>query len=104
VQVQLDGAATKASDFVLVIGATNRPQELDEAARRRFTKRVYVPLPNPDSRRYLVLKLLSTERHSLNNEGASGARTLRRCSGDGEGSQAVMPMTEATSLRRAFGG
>lgn len=27
-------------------GATNRPQELDEAARRRLTKRLYVPLPS----------------------------------------------------------
>lgn len=28
------------------IGATNRPQELDEAARRRLTKRLYIPLPS----------------------------------------------------------
>ena len=64
-QIQLDGATTKSSDFVLVIGATNRPQELDEAARRRFTKRVYVPLPDACSRRALVRTLLRTERHGL---------------------------------------
>jgi ATP-dependent Zn protease len=51
--VQLDGCNTKADDFVLVIGATNRPQEIDEAARRRFVKRIYVPLPDADSRRAL---------------------------------------------------
>ena len=44
--VQIDGANTRSDDFVVVIGATNRPQELDEAARRRFTKRIYVPLPD----------------------------------------------------------
>lgn len=32
--------------FWLWIGATNRPQELDEAARRRLTKRLYIPLPS----------------------------------------------------------
>ncbi|KAI7741929.1 hypothetical protein M8C21_024308 [Ambrosia artemisiifolia] len=35
-----------ANEQVLLIGATNRPQELDEAARRRLTKRLYIPLPS----------------------------------------------------------
>lgn len=43
--VQLDGASTDSGERLLVIGATNRPQELDEAARRRFVKRLYIPLP-----------------------------------------------------------
>lgn len=43
--VQLDGATTDSDERLLVIGATNRPQELDEAARRRFVKRLYIPLP-----------------------------------------------------------
>lgn len=43
--VQLDGAATDNEERLLIIGATNRPQELDEAARRRFVKRLYIPLP-----------------------------------------------------------
>ena len=29
--VQLDGAGTKDDDLILLIGATNRPKELDEA-------------------------------------------------------------------------
>ena len=33
-----DGASTGSEDRLLVIGATNRPQEIDEAARRRFVK------------------------------------------------------------------
>uniref|UniRef100_A0A1I8IST7 AAA domain-containing protein n=1 Tax=Macrostomum lignano TaxID=282301 RepID=A0A1I8IST7_9PLAT len=40
--VQLDGIGTEAEERLLVIGATNRPQELDDAARRRFVKRLYI--------------------------------------------------------------
>lgn len=43
--VRLDGATTSEDDRVLIIGATNRPQELDDAVRRRLVKRLYIPLP-----------------------------------------------------------
>lgn len=57
--VQLDGCGTSTSDRVLLIGATNRPDELDEAARRRMEKRLYIPLPDESSRRELVHNLMS---------------------------------------------
>lgn len=63
--VQLDGAGTKSDTRVLVIGATNRPQELDEAARRRFTQKLYVELPHADSRQALIARLLSAESQAL---------------------------------------
>ena len=43
--MHLDGAGTGEDDKILIVGATNRPQELDEAARRRLEKRLYIPLP-----------------------------------------------------------
>eukprot|EP00742_Colponemidia_sp_Colp-10_P005658 GILJ01006048.1.p1 GENE.GILJ01006048.1~~GILJ01006048.1.p1 ORF type:complete len:674 (+),score=92.32 GILJ01006048.1:1592-3613(+) len=71
--VQLDGAGTNADDRILVIGASNRPQELDEAVRRRLVKRLYIPLPDIDGRRQLIQTLLSKEeshgnRNTLSSE------------------------------------
>lgn len=43
----------------MVIGATNRPQEIDEAARRRLVKRLYIPLPELNARLSIVKSLLS---------------------------------------------
>lgn len=63
--VQLDGAGTKSDERVLVIGATNRPQELDEAARRRLVKRLYIPLPEFAARLQILKNLLRTERNDL---------------------------------------
>ncbi|XP_018331376.1 fidgetin-like protein 1 [Agrilus planipennis] len=88
--VQLDGATTESEDRILVVGATNRPQELDEAARRRFTKRLYIPLPDYEARLDLLQRLLSKERNIMNgndfdeiarkSEGFSGADLRNLCS------------------------
>ncbi|XP_011501867.1 PREDICTED: fidgetin-like protein 1 [Ceratosolen solmsi marchali] len=63
--VQLDGTATGDKDSVLVIGATNRPYELDEAARRRFVKRLYIPLPELKARTQIIHNLFKTECNKL---------------------------------------
>ncbi|KAJ6754460.1 FIDGETIN-LIKE PROTEIN 1 [Salix purpurea] len=49
------------SEQILLIGATNRPQELDEAARRRLTKRLYIPLPSSEARAWIVHNLLEKD-------------------------------------------
>ena len=51
--VQLDGVNTFAGEEarILIIGATNRPNDIDEAVRRRLVKKLYIPLPNSAGRR-----------------------------------------------------
>jgi spastin len=67
--VQFDGIKSSSSesehDKILIIGATNRPEELDEAARRRFTHRIYIPLPEPETRFQLLKHLLRKQENDL---------------------------------------
>ena len=39
---------------VMVLAATNRPQDIDEALRRRLEKRVYIPLPSEVGRKQML--------------------------------------------------
>lgn len=64
--VEFDGVQSVGDDRVLVMGATNRPQELDEAVLRRFAKRVYVSLPDEETRVLLLQNLLSKHGNPLN--------------------------------------
>jgi katanin p60 ATPase-containing subunit A1 len=57
--VQMDGVCGQAST-VIVLAATNRPWELDEALRRRLEKRVYIPLPTVAGRAALFALNLKT--------------------------------------------
>ncbi|XP_019508517.1 PREDICTED: fidgetin-like protein 1 [Hipposideros armiger] len=87
--VQLDGATTSSEDRILVVGATNRPQEIDEAARRRLVKRLYIPLPEASARKQIVTSLMSKEQCSLSedevelvvqqSDGFSGADMTQLC-------------------------
>jgi len=43
------------------VGATNRPQELDDGARRRLAKQLYIPLPCADARRAIVTNILDAD-------------------------------------------
>ncbi|XP_066940069.1 spastin isoform X2 [Macrobrachium rosenbergii] len=66
--VEFDGLRSDAEERILVMGATNRPQELDDAALRRFSKRVYVSLPDKDTRALLLSKLVSKQKSELSSK------------------------------------
>ena len=60
--VQMDGLGGEdPTKPMLLIGATNRPQELDDGARRRLAKQLYIPLPCAAARRDMILKTLNPD-------------------------------------------
>ena len=84
--VQMDGV-TGQEQTVIVLAATNRPWELDEALRRRLEKRVYIPLPTLEGRAALFalnLKTVETSDVDLDDlasrtENYSGADVANVC-------------------------
>lgn len=52
---------------VLVLAATNLPWAIDEAARRRFVRRQYIPLPEGHVRKSQILTLMSHQKHELSD-------------------------------------
>ncbi|KAJ8637699.1 hypothetical protein MRB53_011966 [Persea americana] len=64
--VQVDGVNNSSTGedggrkIVMVLAATNFPWDIDEALRRRLEKRIYIPLPNYESRKELIRINLKT--------------------------------------------
>ncbi|XP_047992015.1 outer mitochondrial transmembrane helix translocase isoform X1 [Leguminivora glycinivorella] len=52
-----DGLITDNNCTVIIMGATNRPQDLDKAIQRRMPAAFHVPMPN-ESQRETILKLI----------------------------------------------
>lgn len=52
---------------VLVLAATNLPWAIDEAARRRFVRRQYIPLPEPHTRETQFRTLLGQQKHEISS-------------------------------------
>nr|VDD50004.1 unnamed protein product [Brassica oleracea] len=57
-----DGLMSNSGDKILVLAATNRPFDLDEAIIRRFERRIMVGLPSVESREKILRTLLSKEK------------------------------------------
>ncbi|KAL0794016.1 hypothetical protein Bca101_065393 [Brassica carinata] len=57
-----DGLMTKPGERILVLAATNRPFDLDEAIIRRFERRIMVGLPGVENREKILKTLLAKEK------------------------------------------
>ncbi|KAF7825983.1 spastin [Senna tora] len=100
--IQFDGVTSNPNDIVIVIGATNKPQELDDAVLRRLVKRIYIPLPDENVRRLLLKHKLKGQAFSLpsrdlerlvkETEGYSGSDLQALCE-----EAAMMPIRELGS-------
>ncbi|CAN6808463.1 unnamed protein product [Brassica oleracea] len=62
--VQMQGVG-HSDDKVLVLAATNTPYALDQAIRRRFDKRIYIPLPEAKARQHMFKVHLGDTPHNL---------------------------------------
>ena len=63
--VQMQGVGASDSGRVLVLAATNTPYQLDQAVRRRFDKRIYIPLPDDAARAHMFKVHLGDTPHDL---------------------------------------
>ena len=62
--IQMQGVGHDLSG-VLVLGATNIPWTIDSGIRRRFEKRIYIPLPDASARTKMFQIHLGNTPHSL---------------------------------------
>ena len=59
------------NDGVIVLGATSFPWGLDAAIRRRFEKRLYIPLPDENARRHTLETYLDNTPTDISPQGFS---------------------------------
>ncbi|XP_031101592.1 katanin p60 ATPase-containing subunit A1 [Ipomoea triloba] len=86
--VQVDGVNNTSTNedgtrkIVMVLAATNFPWDIDEALRRRLEKRIYIPLPNFESRKELIRINLKTVEVAADVDIDEVARRTEGYSGD----------------------
>lgn len=66
--IQFDGVGSSQEARVLIIGATNRPFDLDTAVLRRMPKRVLIPAFNEEERFVYLKHIFRNNEHNITDE------------------------------------
>jgi SpoVK/Ycf46/Vps4 family AAA+-type ATPase len=66
--IEMQGVNSNDGARVLMLGATNLPYNLDQAIRRRFDKRIYIPLPEAHARAGMFKIHLGDTPHNLSEQ------------------------------------
>jgi SpoVK/Ycf46/Vps4 family AAA+-type ATPase len=85
--LEMDGFDSRKEDKILFIGATNKPWDIDDALLSRFQRKIYVPLPDAESRKVIFeIHLKGADLSSLDlnelvekTEGYSGRDIASLC-------------------------
>lgn len=59
--LQWDGLCTESDNTIIVMGATNRPKDLDKAILRRMPAQHYIGLPDEEQRHHILKLILEHE-------------------------------------------
>ena len=83
--IEIDGINNnrKSQDhYLMIVGATNHPWKMDNAAWRRFTSRIYIPLPGKKERLQFIDKFTSQLNVANDFKKEEFSRKIKGYSGD----------------------
>ncbi|XP_065051359.1 outer mitochondrial transmembrane helix translocase-like isoform X2 [Rhopilema esculentum] len=76
-----DGLSSNPKSNIIIMGATNRPNDVDRAILRRMPCRFYVAMPNKEQRLEILRIILNGEKVDVNVDFEELAEMTKGCSG-----------------------